>query len=778
MYDLRQFFPTLYLLTFLGFSGFALATQAAGLWLLSTALLALNGWLLHLGRFRPLPRLVANVLTLLATAYMLRMVWQAGQTPILAIGNFLVLLQLVKLYEQRGNRDYAQVLVLSLLLMVASAISTASLWFGLLLILYLLISLYCCLLFHLKVETEAARLASSAPAEKFNPATLRQEQRFLHRSMRRLTALVALVSIAMAVGVFLFFPRGSGAGMLGQMQQFRASQALTGFSDSVSFQQIARIGQNNQIVAHVYMWKNERPAGGTEPLLLRGSVLDIYDGADESGQGSWQWFRSATFDDVNYQLDDRETATFPVADHLPHIRQHILLQPTGTSVLFSIPGPISFTNLLPPRTLELRYSRRDQVLRTRQPLTGPLEYEVVSTGQLQPPAPRQQVQNNWRRMLRGMEGVNTRRAVSGIDPQIEQFARRPEVGGSDSKGPLVAQRGKNETPQELDRRIAANFEQYFRRNFSYTLDLTDARRLGEKDPMVSFLYDLKRGHCEYFAGAMTLMCQSLGMQARMVIGFKCDEFNQIGGYYIVRQSHAHAWVEVLTPEGWISFDPTSTRGAPSGLDKSSMLQQVKHLFDFLEQKWASGVVGYDNDNQENLLHNLDAKITNTATSASVKAKALGDWLGNGGGYLLSSSLIGLLIAIFILAALVAVGYFILERWRLRRRAVRIGLESLPESEQLRLARQLGFYDELTRLLARHHIHRAKHLTPREFSRGLDWLPSDVYESIGRLTELFYRIRYSDARLSSAQHRHVQTVINRLAQPLGGLASEHVLHVKE
>src|SRR3712207_8589126 len=47
--------------------------------------------------------------------------------------------------------------------------------------------------------------------------------------------------------------------------------------------------------------------------------------------------------------------------------------------------------------------------------------------------------------------------------------------------------------------------------FSYTLDLTDARKIIEgQDPLVAFLYDLKRGHCEYFAGAMALMCQSLG----------------------------------------------------------------------------------------------------------------------------------------------------------------------------------------------------------------------------------------------------------------------------
>ena len=63
---------------------------------------------------------------------------------------------------------------------------------------------------------------------------------------------------------------------------------------------------------------------------------------------------------------------------------------------------------------------------------------------------------------------------------------------------------------------------------------------------------------------MTLLCQSLGLQARMVVGFHCDPDSFINGYYLVQQSHAHAWVEVLTTDGksyqWKTFDPTSGNG--------------------------------------------------------------------------------------------------------------------------------------------------------------------------------------------------------------------------
>ena len=102
---------------------------------------------------------------------------------VLVVGDFLVLLQLVKLWEQRGNRDLAQLLVLSLLLMVAASINTASLLFGIMLIAYLFLSLYCCLLLHLKVEAEAAKAAAGIVDPNPSPAVLRQDQRYLTRSI-------------------------------------------------------------------------------------------------------------------------------------------------------------------------------------------------------------------------------------------------------------------------------------------------------------------------------------------------------------------------------------------------------------------------------------------------------------------------------------------------------------------------------------------------------------------------------------------------------------------
>ena len=348
MYDVRQFRPTLYLLLILGFSGFCLAAQSPGLWAISIAGVLLNSWLIQRGWFVPLPRMVANLVTLSALLYIVVEVRFSALAPILVIGQFLVLLQLVKLYEQRANRDYAQLLVLSLLLVVAASINTASLVFGIVLIVYLFLSLYCCLLFHLKVESDHAKAAIAMMEEKINPASLRHDQRYLARSMRKLTIFVSSVAILMAILVFLFFPRGTGANLLAPLQQ-HAAQTLTGFSDNVSFQNIARISQNTEVVAHVRIWHTsvengaavEHPVAGTQTILLRGTTLNAYHGGDAQGGPTWQWERRIDEQPTEVGGDNLEYFGDGTPVYPEQWRQEVWLSPTGTNVLFALAGPVA-----------------------------------------------------------------------------------------------------------------------------------------------------------------------------------------------------------------------------------------------------------------------------------------------------------------------------------------------------------------------------------------------------------------------------------------------------
>jgi len=750
MYDIRQFKPALYILLFMGIGGFALAAESSGALVLGWTALLFNAWLVKTRRFQPIPRWTSNLILLAGVPWVL--VQSRGGTmndEVVWIGQYIVLLQIVKLYEQRGNRDYAQLLVLGLLLMVAAAINTASLLFGLLLLVYLFLSLYCCLLFYLKTEADSAKRLLALPAEKVHSATLRQDQRYLTRSMRRITGFVAAVAIFFAVIVFLFFPRINGDGIFG-VRQMIAEQPLTGFATDVSFQQVARITQSSAVVAHVQVWKNDLLVKGGESLLLRGVTLERYRGGSSESVGrQWEWEHVRSDDDGYSSADNRVTQLRenpPPGTDL--WRQNVSLLPTGTNVLFAIAGPVSITTHRPTR---IDFSPATGTLRSPAALLEPLNYEVVSLNNLDPPPDAEIAPPD----------------LEQPDPQILAFASRPEVCGSNAHGSLASQRTSLPgTVDPLDGQIASNFERYLREKFTYTLDLTDARRIEGRDPIVAFLYDLKRGHCEYFAGAMTLMCQSLGMQARMVLGFKSDEFNEVSGQYIVRQSDAHSWVEVRTADGWKSYDPTS--GTPADLatrPKGGLLQRIKHLADYFESTYAENIIAYDNVDRQNLVQTAESAMYHATTTSRSWFDQAGNMAESVRFWKISSTVLGATVWLMVAALLIAFASFFMEKWHLRRRAARIGIGALPIAEQERLARQLAFYDHLILMLGRHQLVRPTCLTPLEFVESLLFLPSDVYDTINRLTKLFYRVRYGGAELSIGQRRRLETVLGQLSSSL-------------
>jgi hypothetical protein len=764
MYDIRQFKPALYLLVILGITGFAIAAEEPALWVLSVGGVMLNVWLVRTNRFSPMPRWLSNGIVLLASAFVAQQVIRFAGTPILLIGQFLVLLQLIKLFEQRSNRDYVQLIVLSSLLMVAAAISTASLAFGLILAVYVYLALYCFLLFHLKVEADKAKAAQTLPSDKINEATLRQDQRYLPRSMRRLTALVAVISVASAVLVFLFFPRGSGAGMLGQLQ-LHPPEVLTGFSDDVQLNEVAKITQNMSPVATVQVWHGDKKVE-TGSLRLRGATVDRY---GQGRNGEWQWQHTGKITEHPTPIEAEQTYQDPLLrgnDVDPPAdgvwRQLISLEPIGAKSLFALAGIRSIT---PYRDLKFGYYDVDETMQRTENLNVPIRYEVVSNGELTPLRPPQLMFQPAQ--SRGGDFPDD----IAISPEIVNFAKDPAVSG-----PFGAARQRTLIVTDHDEEIAQNIERYFKTHFSYTLDLTDsASKFVGKDPLAVFVTDPKNGgtragHCEYFAGAMTLACQSLGLQARMVVGFVTDEYNSVGGYFQVRQCHAHTWVEVLTKRGWVTFDPTSGRELNPN-ENRSVWQRIKHVFDWMEYKWANSVVAYDGSRRENLIQKVDNSLVRTAYRSSERFYRLKHWwrslhiLDQAEFWSISSKLIAGIITVMALIIVAAVAWYLIDQRRIRRRAARIGLGALPIPEQIRLAKQLGFFEDMIQVLGEHKIHRPRHLTPRDFSRGLTFLPTDAYESVEALTRIFYRVRYGNSRVQPAQQRRLSTAVDRLTESL-------------
>jgi len=144
--------------------------------------------------------------------------------------------------------------------------------------------------------------------------------------------------------------------------------------------------------------------------------------------------------------------------------------------------------------------------------------------------------------------------------------------------PLLAAWGALEgAPRQRLERIEARLGHDYR----YSLEFT--RELG-RDPIADFLLRSRAGHCEYFAGAMAVLGRLAGVPTRVGTGYRGAERSP-WGYAVVRQRHAHAWVEAWVEGRWVTFDPTP----PDALRASTPSQTpaLSAFFDRLATGWES-----------------------------------------------------------------------------------------------------------------------------------------------------------------------------------------------
>jgi transglutaminase-like putative cysteine protease len=108
---------------------------------------------------------------------------------------------------------------------------------------------------------------------------------------------------------------------------------------------------------------------------------------------------------------------------------------------------------------------------------------------------------------------------------------------------------------------ASALESFLRDSFTYSTHVPEVPQ--GRDWVDYFLFDSKQGYCDYFATAMTVLLRVEGVPARVASGFAPGDFDDASGSYIVRENHAHSWVEVYFPRyGWIIFEPSAIRPIP------------------------------------------------------------------------------------------------------------------------------------------------------------------------------------------------------------------------
>jgi hypothetical protein len=147
--------------------------------------------------------------------------------------------------------------------------------------------------------------------------------------------------------------------------------------------------------------------------------------------------------------------------------------------------------------------------------------------------------------------------------------------------------------------------QVLKTQYKYSL----TRKPFRGNPIENFLFAQKLGHCEFFASAMVILLRSLKVPARLVVGFRGGRWNDFGKFYAVRQSDAHAWVEVYLPsEGWVRFDPTPAVSRQQNIEvriqQSGIQSTLTAMIEALRHRWYKWIIKYDMEHQLSALRSI------------------------------------------------------------------------------------------------------------------------------------------------------------------------------
>lgn len=468
-----------------------------------------------------------------------------------------------KLFQRERAADYIQLAVLSLLLMAIATLFNQDISFGLLFLLYVGVGLVNLTLYHLRLQAEQHPQAAS-------------QVRRIDLGFLGFLGSLALLAMVLSVALFFLFPR-VGLGILGR--QARSPVMTTGFAEEVSLGEFGTLKTDNTVVMRV-----EFPAGvppQVESLYWRGMSFDRYDGR--------AWSRTldrslSIFPNAAGVFELSASPLIPAASDLQFfpLEQLIYLEPLDTNTVFGV-APL-------------------------------VEVEWLDRGGAMTPQQRWQWQNR-RLLLRETGDVSHSlpprmpylyRAVSRIprdlEPRLRQLGREELLSALDP----VQQQAYLQLPEDLDPRIPALAEEitagipdvfgkvtalrnYLLENYAYTTNLPDP---GAEPPLEAFLFTHRRGHCEYFATALTVLARSLGIPARVVNGFLGGRWVAQEKYLAVRNADAHSWTEIpFGPYGWIIFDATPAEANVS--QRQSWWDPLQDFYDSLRFRWFKYVIQYD-----------------------------------------------------------------------------------------------------------------------------------------------------------------------------------------
>jgi len=338
--------------------------------------------------------------------------------------------------------------------------------------------------------------------------------------------------------------------------------ASSGLPDSMAPGSISRLSLSDAVAFRV-AFNDKVPL--RDQMYWRGPVLWDFDGTTWT-HGRYSSFRPPQLADAGQPQDYTVT-----------------LEPHNKPWLFALemPARISIPSVLAP----------DFQLLNRRPVNTRMRYNATSN-------------------------LSYRAGLDESPQQIQRALYLPP--GFNPRSQALAEEWRKQ--YKSDEAVVRAALTYFNGNsFEYTLEppLLGVNTVDE------FLFTTRKGFCEHYASSFVVLMRAAGVPARVVTGYQGGEYNELGGYYVVRQYDAHAWAEVwLRERGWVRFDPTAAI-APgrieSGLNsalpgntvlpflvrtQSPFLLRLRFNLDAITNQWNQWVLGYNSERQFDFLTRL------------------------------------------------------------------------------------------------------------------------------------------------------------------------------
>lgn len=497
------------------------------------------------------------------------------------------------------------------------------------------------------------------------------------REQLRTGTLLVAQGAPFMVLLFMLFPRADGP-LWGLPAD--AFSGRTGLSDTMSPGSISALGESSEIVFRADF---DGPPPRPDQRYWRGPVLTDFDGR------TW---RPRAF---------AEGAAPFYTVYGPRLNYTLTLEPHNRRWLLALDVPAAGA--------DARLFTSDFQLLARQPVQSRIRVELASHPE----------------SLIGLTESDAvlaaaRRLPAAFNPRTLALADELAAGA--------------ESHEAILRRVITHLRQS---ELIYTL----RPPLLGSDSVDEFLFDTRRGFCEHFAGAFTVLMRAAGVPARVVTGYQGGEINPIDGNLVVRQSHAHAWSEVwLEGRGWVRVDPTAL-SAPRRIDdglaaalpegealpimmhpRMEWLRGLRLRWEAVSNAWNQRVLGYNPQRQKELLARLG--------------------LDQGSSWMLGGAIAGTGALLFGL----------LLWWTTRKRRPADPLERV--------------WMRFCTALARHGIARQAWEGPHQFGTRIaseTSMPSATREAIRAVCEDYARLRYGP-KCSADDMRALRTRINAIRLP--------------